>query len=452
VVTRRTKYDLRKAEERAHIIEGLLVAVKNIDAVVKLIKKSKSVDDARNGLMKKFHLSQIQAQAILDMRLQRLTQLETYKLEEEHKELKKLIAELKKLLASKKLLLGIVKKELLEVKDKYEDGRRTQLVKEAEKVEEEELIPEEEVAILITRDGYVKRMLLATFRAQQRGGRGVAGMATRGEDEIDKLFVASTHAYLLFFTNKGKVYKVKAYDLPESSRGGKGLSIANFLELGMGETVNSAIAVKDFEAKDAFLVMCTTAGVIKKTELNAFGNIRRTGIAAIKLKGEDELRWVKQSNGKEEVVIGTKNGLMIRFLEECVRPMGRAAAGVRGISLKKDDKVVAMDVITGTPDLLMVSSDGYGKKMKIKEFGAQNRGGKGHIAMKLRKDDEVASVQLILPDDELLFVSSKGTMTRQTAKGISTQGRYAKGTRLQRMDEDDYLVAVARVVKAEEKI
>jgi DNA gyrase subunit A len=451
VVTRRTKYELKKAEERAHILEGLLVAVKNIDAVVHLIKKSKSVDDARKGLMQKFHLSQIQAQAILDMRLQRLTQLETYKLEEEYKELKKLIAELKKLLASRKLLLDLVKKELLEVKEKYEDPRRTQLVKEAEEINEEELIPDEEVAIFITRDGYVKRTQSSVFRAQQRGGRGVAGMNTREEDEIEQIFVASTHAVVLFFSNKGKVYRVKAYELPESSRGGKGQSIANFLELSMGEVVKAAIPVKDFNAKNAFLVMCTSGGVIKKTELNAFANIRRTGIAAIKLKGEDELRWVKQSNGSEDVIIGTKNGLMIRFSEKDVRPMGRTASGVKGISLRKGDKAVSMDIVTGNPDLLMVSADGYGKRMKIKEFEPQRRGGKGHIAMKLRDKDEVAALCLINADDELLFVSSKGTMTRQAAEGISAQGRYAKGTRLQRMDEGDYLVNVARVVKSEEK-
>ncbi|MCX5750262.1 MAG: DNA gyrase subunit A [Candidatus Saganbacteria bacterium] len=451
VVTRRTKYELKKAEERAHILEGLLIAVKNIDAVVQLIKKSKSVDDARKGLMQKFHLSQIQAQAILDMRLQRLTQLETYKLEEEYKELKKLIADLKKLLASRKLLLELVKKELLEVKEKHQDPRRTQLVKEAEEIDEEELIPDEEVAIFITRDGYVKRTQSNFFRSQQRGGRGVAGMNTREEDEIEQIFVASTHAVLLFFSNKGKVYRVKAYDLPESSRGGKGQSIANFLELTMGEVVKAAIPVTDFNAKNAFLVMCTSGGVIKKTELNAFANIRRTGIAAIKLKGEDELRWVKQSNGSEDVIIGTKNGLMIRFPEKDVRPMGRTASGVKGISLRKGDKAVSMDVVTGNPDLLMVSADGYGKRMKIKEFEPQKRGGKGHIAMKLRDKDEVAALCLISSEDELLFVSSKGTMTRQTAEGISAQGRYAKGTRLQRMDEGDYLVNVARVVTPVEK-
>jgi DNA gyrase subunit A len=451
VVTRRTKYELKKAEAEAHILEGLLIAVKNIDEVVKLIKKSKSVDEARQGLIKKFNVSHLQAQAILDLRLQKLTQLETFKIEEELKALLKLIAELKDLLASKKKILKLVGKELGEIKDKYADPRRTQITAPAEEVNEEELIADEEVAILITRDGYIKRMPINTFRSQQRGGRGVSGMATREEDQIDKIFVATTHNFLLFFTNKGKVYKVKIYEIPESSRVGKGLSIANYLELGMGEVATSAIAIKSFEQK-GFLMMATVTGQIKKTELAEFANIRRTGIIAIKLKGEDELRWVKTCDGKQEVLVGTKDGLLIRFEEKNVRPMGRGAGGVRGISLRKGDKVISMDVIEGKPDLLMVSEGGFGKKMELEEFGVQNRGGKGHIAMKLREKDGVAGLLLVNKDDELLFVTSKGTMSRQMASGISTQGRYAKGVRIQRVDEGDYLVGVARVANKEEVV
>ncbi|MFH1347673.1 MAG: DNA gyrase subunit A [Candidatus Margulisiibacteriota bacterium] len=449
VVSRRTKFDLRKAEEQAHIIEGLLIALQDIDGVVKLIKKSKSVDEARSGLMKKYKLSQVQAQAILDMRLQKLTQLETTKLQDEYKALKKKIAELKDLLSSKKNILGAIKKELEEIKGKYGGKRATNLTGEAEEIEEEELIEEAEVAVLITRDGYVKRMPFSAFRAQKRGGRGVAGMSTRGEDEIDKIFTTSTLSHLLFFTNKGRVYKVKAYEIPEASRSGKGQSIANFLELTMGEVVTAAIPVKEF-AKDRTLVMATKNGNIKKVSLEDFGNIRRTGIIAIKLKEQDELRWVRMTSGKQEIILGTAKGLMIRFSEKHVRPMGRAASGVRGIRLGKGDKVVAMDIVEDGQDLLAVSADGFGKRMPIKDFGAQSRGGKGHIAIKLRNEDEVSKMMFIHEDDELLFVTGKGTMMRQEAKGISTQGRYAKGVRLVRLDKDDYLVDLARMVKEEE--
>ncbi|MFH1684539.1 MAG: DNA gyrase subunit A [Candidatus Margulisiibacteriota bacterium] len=449
VITRRTKFDLRKAEEQAHLIEGLLIALQDIDGVVKLIKKSKSVDEARSGLMKKYKLSQVQAQAILDMRLQKLTQLETTKLQDEYKELMKRIAELKGILSTKENILSVVKKELAEVKVKFAGKRATSLAGEADEIDEEELIEDTEVAVLITRDGYVKRVPFSAFRAQKRGGRGVAGMSTRGEDLIDKIFTTSTLSHLLFFTNKGRVYKVKAYELPEASRSGKGQSIANFLELTMGEVVTAAVPVKEF-AKDITLVMATKNGNIKKVSLEDFGNIRRTGIIGIKLKEQDELRWVRMTSGKQEVILGTAKGLMIRFSEKHVRPMGRAASGVRGIRLGKGDKVVAMDIVEDGQDLLAVSVDGFGKRMPIKDFSAQSRGGKGHIAIKLRKEDKVAKMMFIHEDDELLFVTGKGTMMRQEAKGISTQGRYAKGVRLVRLDKDDYLVDLARVVKEEE--
>ncbi|MBI5399705.1 DNA gyrase subunit A [Candidatus Saganbacteria bacterium] len=449
VVTRRAKFDLRKAEDQAHILEGLLIALQDIDGVVQLIKKSKSVDEARTGLMKKYKLSEIQAQAILDMRLQKLTQLETTKLEEEYKALKKLIAELKDLLSSRKKILNVIKTELEEIKEKYKGGRKTKLASEAEEIEEESLIEEAEVAVLITRDGYVKRLPISAFRSQKRGGRGVAGMATRDEDGIDKIFTASTLASLLFFTNKGRVYKVKTYELPETSRAGKGQSIANFLELAMGEVVTAAIPVKEFD-KNCFLAMATKQGLIKKVSLEEFANIRRSGIIAIKLKGDDELRWIRMTNSKQEIVMGTAKGLLIRYHEKNVRPMGRTAAGVRGIRLAKEDHLISMEIVDDKADLLAVSADGYGKRMKLEEFGAQSRGGKGHIAIKLRDNDEVAKMMFIQNDDEILFVTGKGTMMRQEAKGISTQGRYAKGVRLVRLDPSDYIVDLARVIKEEE--
>lgn len=449
VVTRRTKYDLRKAEEQAHILEGLIIAVSNIDAVIKLIRKSKNPEEARQGLMKKFKLSQVQAQAILDMKLQRLTQLEQYKIEEEHKRLKKLIKELKELLASRKKLLGVVKKELEEIKGKYADKRKTSVTGEAKVVEIEQLIPEQEVVILITRDGYVKRMPVKSFKAQLRGGRGVAGMTTREEDQIDKIFISSTHSFILFFTNKGRVFKLKVFDLPEASRAGKGQSIANVLQVGQGELVTAAVKVSSFEKK-SFLTMATKNGMIKKVAMEDFTNIRRSGIIAIKLKNEDELRWVKETTGNQEIILGTSKGLMIRFNEKHVRPMGRAASGVRGIRLGKGDVVVSMDIVDEKGDLLAISQGGFGKRMKIKEFGAQGRGGKGHIAIKLRNKDSVASMKIIHPEDELLFVTANGTMSRQKASGVSTQGRYAKGVRIQKVDPDDYIVDLGRVISEEE--
>lgn len=449
VITRRAKFELKKAEEQAHILEGLLICVQNIDAVVNLIKKSKNPDEARSGLMEKFKLSKIQAQAILDMRLQRLTQLERLKIEEEHKGLIKLIAELKAILASRKKILGIIKKELEEIKERYGDKRRTEITGAVEEIEIEELIPEEDVAVLITRDGYVKRMPVTVFKSQLRGGRGVAGMATREEDQIENLFVASTHTFVLFFSNKGRVYKLKVYDIPEASRAGKGQAVANVLQVESGELVTAAVPVLSFEKK-TFLVMATKNGMIKKVPVEDFVNIRRTGIIAIKLKEDDELRWVRETNGMEEIILGTAFGLMIRFSEKDVRPMGRAAAGVRGIRLSKKDNVVSMDIIVKGGDFLAVSSGGFGKRMKIDEFSAQKRGGKGHIAIKLRKDDKVSRMKIIQKTDELLFVTAKGTMSRQEASGISTQGRYAKGVRIQRVDEDDYIVDLARVITEEE--
>lgn len=448
VVTRRTKFELKKAEDQAHILEGLIIAVANIDKIIKLIRQAKNPDEARKGLMSKFKLSKIQAQAILDMKLQRLTQLERYKIEEEYKKIKKLIKELKELLASRKKLLALVKKELLEIKEKYADKRRTEFVGEAKEIDIEELIPEENVAILITRDGYVKRMPVKSFKSQMRGGRGVSGMATREEDQIEKLFVCSTHSFILFFTNKGRVFKLKVFDLPQASRAGKGQAMANVLQVGQGELVTAAVPVESFEEGE-FLFMATRHGNVKKVEVKDFENIRRSGIIAIKLKGEDELRWVRKTDDKKEILLGTSKGLMIRFNESYVRAMGRAASGVRGIRLGKGDVVVSMDLVENKGDLLAISQGGFGKRMKISEFSAQSRGGKGHIAIKLRDKDKVARMIIIQPDDELLFVTGNGTISRQKASGISTQGRYAKGVRIQRLDASDYVVDLARVVDEE---
>ncbi|OGC07395.1 hypothetical protein A2230_09225 [candidate division WOR-1 bacterium RIFOXYA2_FULL_36_21] len=387
------------------------------------------------------------------MRLQKLTQLETEKIEEEYKELLKLIAKLKKILSNKKEILGLIKDELLAIKEKYGDERRTSIAGAAEDISVEELIPEQEVIVLTTRDGYVKRIPVNTFRAQLRGGRGIAGMATRDEDQIDKIFVSSTHSFVIFFTNKGKSYKVKVFELPEASRTGKGQSIANFLQVGEGERITASININSFEREGkCYFMMATTSGVVKKVEVSEFANIRRSGIIAIKLKGDDELKWVRETDGKQEVILGTAKGLMIRFNEKHVRAMGRSASGVRGIRVGKGDKVISMDIITPKGDLLAISTKGFGKRMSLKEFGAQSRGGKGHIAIKLRPDDSVASMKIIDDTDGLLFVTAKGTMSRQEAKGISTQGRYAKGVRIQRLDADDYIVGLDSVVKGDDEV
>jgi DNA gyrase subunit A len=448
VVARRAKFDLAKAEHEAHILEGLKIALANIDAIIALIKKSKNPDEAREGLVDKFKLTKIQAQAILDMKLQRLTQLERHKIEEDYAKLQKLIGELKAILASRKKILEIIKKELLEIKEKYGDKRRTDLGGSAEVIEEEALIPNIDVAVLITRDGYIKRMPLTAFRSQNRGGKGVTGMNTREEDEIENIFTATTLSHLLFFTNKGRVYKVKVYELPEASRAGKGQSIANFLQVGENEKITAAVPAVNFDQK-AFLVMATRNGLIKKTELAEFANIRRSGIISISLKDGDELNWVRQSDGKRDIILGTSDGKIIRFSEKDIRAMGRSASGVRGMRLRKGDRIISMDVISDAPDILAISEGGFGKRMPVEEFRGQRRGGSGLTAMKLRDKDRVAGMRLIKDDDELLFVTAKGTMSRQTAKGISTQGRYAKGVRIQRLDKDDYVVDFARVVKGE---
>jgi DNA gyrase subunit A len=451
IVVKRTKYDLRIAEEKAHILEGLRIALKNLDAIIALIKKSRTVDDARQGLMSRFKLTQIQSQAILDMRLQRLTGLEREKIEEEYAALQKLIKELKEVLGSRKKILAIIKKELAEMKEKYGDERRTTLAAAAEDIEEESLIPDIAVAMLITRDGYIKRMPTSAFRSQQRGGRGVSGMATREDDSIDKIITGSTLDYLLFFTNKGKCYKKRVYEIPEAGRAAKGQSIENFLEVGKGETVTAAIPVKKF-GKDNFLVMCTTKGIVKKTSLAEFENVRRTGIIAINLKEDDELPWVRETDGKQEIILSTKKGYLIRFKEKDVRPMGRSAAGVKGITLGKGDGLVSMDIVLEKMDLLAISKNGYGKRMDIKEFKSQHRGGRGLTAIKLRDGDEVARARFIGQDDEILFVTANGTISRQLAKGISTQGRYAKGVIIQRLEKGDFIKDVARVIKEEEKV
>lgn len=446
VVTRRTKFDLNKAKEDAHILEGLKIAVENIDAIVKLIKSSKNPDEARNGLMTKFKLSERQAQAILDMRLQRLTQLERHKIEEDYANLLKLIVQLEAILASRKKMQQIIKEELMELRKKYGDPRRSEITGAIEEMVAEDLIPDVEVAIPLTLDGFIKRMPMNMFRSQQRGGRGVAGMTTSEQDQIYKIFVATTHNDILFFSNKGKVHKVKAYEIPEAGRAAKGTSVANLLSLGQGEMVTAAISVKEFDPKH-FMFMTTRGGVVKKVPLEEFEHIRRAGIIAIKLREADELRWVRLTDGKQSIVMGTETGMLIQFNENDVRPMGRAAAGVRGITLQKEDKVVCMGGVSEGNEMLFITKNGYGKRTEIEEYRSQHRGGKGLCAIRTRPDDRVVSAKIVNKDDDILVITANGTLSRQSVEGISLQGRYAKGVRVQKLDRGDAVSDLARVVK-----
>lgn len=450
VVTRRTQFELKKAEAEAHILEGLIICLDNLDKVIKLIRSSKTVDEARKGLMDNFSLSQLQAQAILDMRLQKLTQLERTKIQEDYKALLKLIDELKSILASRKKIMGIIKKELEEMSEKYGDDRRTAIGETAEDIDIESLIADTEIVILITRDGFIKRMPLTTFRSQNRGGRGVTGMETREEDQLKKLITASAKSFILFFTNQGRVYKIKAYEIPEASRVGKGQSIVNFLQLTEGEEVTATMNVKTFDNK-FFLVMATKNGVIKKTPLEDFANIRRTGIIAIGLKDKDELLWVRETDGSRDIVLATYQGKAIRFKEKDVRDMGRSASGVRGISLSKGDHVVSMGVIEKDGSLLTITEGGFGKRCLEKHFRIQHRGGKGIKLIKLRKGDGVSRLQIVKQGDEILIIAQSGVVSRQKTDAISCQGRAASGVRVQRIDEGDKVVDVARVVKEGEE-
>jgi DNA gyrase subunit A len=449
VITRRTKYELRKAEERAHILEGLLIALANLDAVIKLIRGSKAPEDAKAGLIKNFKLSEIQAQAILDMRLQRLTQLESLKVKTEHKELMERIKDYKDILAKKSRVFALISSETKEIREKYGDDRRTEILGAIQEVNVEDLIPKDEVAVFITMQGFVKRLPIKTFRNQMRGGKGVVGMATRDEDVIEKIYVTSTHSYLMCFTNFGKAYSFKVYDIPDASRVSKGQSIENFLELSAGEQVTTAIPVENMESKD-FLVMATKRGVIKKTEVSEFANLRRSGVIAIVLDKGDELDYVQQTDGKTDIVMGTQEGLIIRFKEKDVRPMGRSSKGVTAIKLSKEDAVISMDCIKDPKsEILVISERGYGKRTPLNEFKVQGRAGKGIKLMTVKKDKTgyVARMRVVMADDEVMIVTNNGTVSKQLVKNISVQHRAASGVILQRVGTNEKVVDLGVVAK-----
>ncbi|MBU0985494.1 MAG: DNA gyrase subunit A [candidate division Zixibacteria bacterium] len=449
VIVRRTTYDLRKAEERAHILEGYKIALDNIDAIIALIKKSKDTPTAKKNLMKSFKLSDIQATAILEMRLQRLTGLERQKIEEEYLALIKRIAELKAILESRDLRMQIIKDETKELVEKYGDNRRTEIQDAAEDLTVEDLIAEEEMVITISHLGYAKRLSVSAYRRQQRGGRGVIGIETKEEDFAEHLFIASTHDYILFFSNKGKCYWVKVHGIPTGGRLAKGRPIVNMCQIEKGESITAFCKVREF-SPDKFLVMATRAGIVKKTALDAFSNPRKAGVIAMNIPEGDELIEAALTDGTYEIVLGTRKGMAIRFPEDKVRAMGRTAYGVKGINLAEGDRVVGMVAVGRDSSLLVVTENGYGKRTSIEDYRVTNRGGKGIINIKAsERNGEVVSIKEVLDTDELILITKKGIANRQAVDQISVIGRNTQGVRLINLGKGDLVTDVARVVKEE---
>ncbi|MDQ0228167.1 DNA gyrase subunit A [Metabacillus niabensis] len=452
VIKRRTAFELRKAEARAHILEGLRIALDHLDAVISLIRNSQTTEIAKNGLMEQFSLSEKQAQAILDMRLQRLTGLEREKIEEEYQSLVKLIAELKAILADEEKVLEIIREELTEVKERFNDKRRTEIVAGGlENIEDEDLIPVENVVITLTHNGYIKRLPVSTYRSQKRGGRGVQGMGTNEDDFVEHLLTTSTHDTLLFFTNKGKVYRAKGYEIPEFSRTAKGLPIINLLSVDKGEWVNAIIPVSEF-VDDWFLFFTTKEGISKRSPLSQFAHIRNNGLIAVNLREEDELISVKLTDGTKDIIIGTKNGMLIRFPETDVRSMGRTATGVKGISLDEEDEVVGMEILEDGVDVLIVTSNGYGKRTPSQEYRVQSRGGKGLKTCNITdKNGHVVSVKAATGEEDLMLITASGIIIRMDVDSISTMGRNTQGVKLIRLDDNVSVSTVALVEKEEEE-
>ena len=445
IVTRRTRYDLARAEERAHVLAGLRKAVEQLDLVIRLIRQADSPDAARQALMTQLELSEIQARAILDMRLQRLTQLERHKIVEEHEQTLALIEELKGILASDTKLMGIIRAELLAIKEEYGDARRTEIVTETSELTIEDLLADEEMVVTITRSGYIKRTHVEAYRSQRRGGKGVTGMEMKEEDIVEDLFIASTHAFLLFFTNLGKVHWLKVHEIPEGGRQAKGKAMVNLLALGEGETVATCVPVRDFAA-GGHILFVTRQGKVKKTELDAYSHPRAGGIQAIGLEQGDEVISVRRTDGTREVVIATKLGMSIRFSEEEVRPMGRGAAGVRGIELEDADEVIAADVAQQGVSILTVTERGYGKRTPLEEYRLQGRAGKGIIDIKTGgRNGTVVGMLQIRESDDLLVLTTKGKMIRFHALDVSSQGRNTWGVRVIDLDQDDRVGSIARV-------
>ncbi|WP_019536881.1 DNA gyrase subunit A [Paenibacillus ginsengihumi] len=450
VIRRRTEFDLKKAEARAHILEGLRIALDHIDEIIALIRGSRTTEEARDGLISRFSLSFEQAQAILDMRLQRLTGLEREKIEEEYAELLKKIAEYRAILADEKLVLDIISKELDEIKEKYGDERRTEITAGGDSIEDEDLIPQDDVVITITHTGYIKRLPLSTYRSQKRGGKGVVGMDTKDDDFVEHLFVTNTHHYLMFFTDKGKAYRLKAYEIPDLSRTARGTPIINLIQIEQGETINAVIPVESFDA-DQYLFFATKNGLVKKTPIADYANIRKVGLIAITLREDDDLIGVRLTDGNRSIVMGTSQGMSIHFSEEEVRPMGRSATGVKGIHLDEGDKVIDMDVVRENQSVLIVTSKGYGKRTPVEEYRIQSRGGKGIKTLNVTaKNGSVVALKVVDDEEDLMIITASGTIIRTSIAGISLMGRNTQGVKLINVREDEEVSTVANVAKSEE--
>ncbi|MEO2208059.1 DNA gyrase subunit A [Paenibacillus pabuli] len=451
VIRRRTQFELRKAEARAHILEGLRIALDHIDEIIALIRSSSNTDAAREGLIERFSLSHDQAQAILDMRLQRLTGLERERIENEYNELMVKIAEYREILANEHLVLEIISEELQEIRERFGDDRRTEITIGEESILDEDLIPREEVIITITHTGYVKRLPVSTYRSQKRGGRGVVGMDTKDTDFVEHLFVTNSHNYLMFFTDKGKVYRLKAYEIPELGRTARGTPIINLIQIEQGESVNAVIPVQEFES-DKYLFFATRQGVVKKTPLEDYTNIRKGGLIGISLRDDDALIEVKLTDGQQEIIMGTSHGMSIRFSEANVRSMGRSATGVKGITLDEGDVVIGMDVVDQELDVLIVTAKGYGKRTPVSDYRMQTRGGKGIKTINVtEKNGGVVSLKMVKTEEDLMIITSSGTLIRMSMEGISTMGRYTQGVKLIHIRDEDAVATVSRIDKNEEE-
>ncbi|MBD3274258.1 MAG: DNA gyrase subunit A [Candidatus Marinimicrobia bacterium] len=452
IVVRRTEYDLRKARERAHILEGYKIALDNLDEVIQIIRASDSPADAKSSLMERFEFTDIQAQAILDMRLQRLTGLEIKKVVEEYNEVLALIDDLESILASREKRMTIIKDELLELKDKYGDDRRTEIIRDATEFSIEDMIAEEDMVVTVTHSGYIKRSPVSTFRRQRRGGRGLQGAGTKDDDFVEHFFIASTHDYILFFTEMGMVHWLKVHEIPQAGRASRGRAIVNMVELMKNDSVTAFLNVKTFD-EDHYILMATKDGLIKKTELSAYSNPMRGGIYAIDIKEGDELIDVSITDGNQDVILGTSNGKAIRFREDDVRPTGRRTMGVKGITLSsKNDAVVGLIVVKREGTVLAVSEKGFGKRTDVINYNVQNRGGQGVITIKTTdKVGKMVALKEVVDNDDLMIITQKGVLIRQPVKNIATIGRNTQGVKLIRLDEGDKIAAVTRVMDEDDQ-
>ncbi len=450
VITRRTKFELKKAQDRAHILEGLKIAMDNMDEVIKLIRSSSDGQIAKEELINRFALTEPQAQAILDMRLQRLTGLERGKIDAEYKELMETINSLREILSNDPILMNIIKGEMLEIKEKFANKRRTQLMPSEEEINIEDLIEDEEITITLTHLGYIKRVTSDTYKIQKRGGKGISALSTREEDFVEHLVTTTAHSRVLFFTNRGRVYRLKAYEIPEGKRQAKGTAIINILPLEKDEYVTAFIPMKDVDDEN-YLLLCTKMGIIKKTVLKEFRRSKRNGLIAINLREEDELIGVRVTDGDQEIIMVTKNGMSIRFNENDIRPMGRSAMGVKGITLSEGDTIVSVNLISEGEDLLVVSENGYGKRTLLTEYRIQSRGGKGIKTYNINpKTGAISGARVVNPEDDLMIINSDGVLIRLGVNGISRLGRATSGVKLMKTESETNVVSIAKIMAEEE--